>query len=85
MQPLDHKKLQLVFAPKDCPTFSDIIDRVLSDPALSQARARDMVSGLRRVSKALGRSSADVPADPKWLQPRLQKIAPAALGLTPKS
>ena len=39
-----------------------------------------MASGLRRVAKALGRPPEAVPADPRWLQPRLERIAPAALG-----
>jgi integrase len=71
--------------PKDCPSFTVLIARVKQDDSLSPTRARDMVSGLRRVAWALGRPESDVFCDPKWLQPRLEKISPAALNLTPKS
>ena len=52
---------------------------------LMPSRRRDLRSGLSRVAKALGRSPENVPADPQWLQPRLERIVPAALGLTAKS
>jgi integrase len=44
-----------------------------------------MISGLRRVAKAIGRAPQDVPCHGRWLQPRLAKIAPAALGLKDKA
>ncbi|MFD2741177.1 tyrosine-type recombinase/integrase [Sulfitobacter aestuarii] len=67
------------------PYFSDVIDAVGADPTLSCTRRRDMVSGLRRVAKALNRSPNTIPADIKWLQPRLEQVQPASLGLRPKS
>lgn len=85
MRPLDHKTLETAFVSNDCPMFSDLIDRLSADDTLSASRLRDMISGLRRVAQALGRSPSDVPADPRWLQPRLNKVAPAAFGLKPKS
>ncbi len=85
MKHIDPKSLDLAFVLPDCPMFSDLIARLTEDQNLPANRIRDMVSGLRRTSKALGRAPEDVPADPRWLQPRLAKIAPAALGLSLKS
>lgn len=73
------------FSQKGTPSFAEIADRIAADDALSPTRRRDMISGLRRVSKALGRNPGDVPADSRWMQPRLSKIAPAAQGLTKKA
>ncbi len=77
--------LDLAFARRDCPMFAELMDRISIDASLSPTRARDMLSGLRRLAHALGRDPKNVPADPAWLQKRLAKIAPAALGLTRKS
>lgn len=66
------------------PMFADIITRLDGDSELSSTRKRDLISGLRRVAKALSRAPEEVPADPKWLQPRLTKVMPAALGLSEK-
>lgn len=85
MQPLAQKTFETAFLPRDCLMFSDLIDRLASDETLSTSRSRDMISGLKRVAHALGRAPSDVPADPRWLQPRLNKVAPAAFGLRPKS
>ncbi len=75
----------LAFVKADTPMFADLIEQLHSDTSLSDARRRDLISGLRRVAKALGLPPEDVPCDSRWLQPRLSKIAPATLGLTPKS
>jgi len=73
------------FVPKDTPMFSDLIARIGEDGGLKSTRRRDMISGLRRVAKAIGRAPQDVPCHGRWLQPRLAKIAPAALGLSIKT
>ena len=65
--------------------FSDVIDKLLADGDLSDARRRDLVSALRRLAKALGRPPEDVPCDTRWLQKRLGKISPAALGIATKT
>lgn len=85
MQQLNQKKLDSVFVPASCPTFADLLARLAEDGDLSPTRRRDLSSGLRRVANALSRSPEDVFCDARWLQPRLSKVQPAALGLTTKS
>ncbi|MFC3614542.1 tyrosine recombinase XerC [Lutimaribacter marinistellae] len=77
--------LDMAFVRADTPMFAEIMDMLRSDASLSDTRRRDMISGLRRVSNALGLPPEDVPCDSRWLQPRLARIAPARLGLTAKS
>ncbi len=85
MQRIDPKKLDLALVPAGTPMFADIIERIAHCPEMSATRKRDLVSGLTRVAKALNRAPAEVPADPKWLQPRLEKVMPAAIKLSEKS
>ncbi len=85
MQQFDPKTLDTAFVPSGTPMFVDLVHRIEADASISPTRARDMISGLRRVADALGRPVEQVPADPKWLQPRLAQIAPAAIGLATKS
>jgi hypothetical protein len=77
--------LDTAFVPTGTPMFTDLIAILQSDQSLKPTRRRDMVSGLRRVAKAIGRAPQDVPCHGRWLQPRLAKIAPAAHGLSPKA
>jgi integrase len=77
--------IDLAITPADCPMFSELMERIQSDTSLNPTRARDFASGLRRVAKALGRAPADVPCSPRWLQPRLSKVSPQSVGLSPKS
>lgn len=85
MKRIDPKQLEKSFVPSGCPMFSDLVAKLAEEKGLSPNRIRDMISGLRRVAKALKRPMEDVPADPRWLQPRLSRMAPAALGLSPKA
>ena len=85
MKHLDTKALDTAFVRADTPMLSEVIRHLEKNPELFGTRPRDMISGLRRVARALGRAPEEVPAEPNWLQPRLQKVKPAALGLTPKS
>jgi integrase len=85
MKPIDPKTLDTAFVRPNTPMFSDVIRHLEENPELFATRTRDMTSGLRRVARALSRAPEEVPADARWLQPRLQKVEPAALGLTPKS
>lgn len=80
MPPLD-----TAFVPKDTPMFSDLITQLQVDESLTETRRRDMISGLRRVSKALGRAPQDVPAYGRWLQSRVAKLSPVAMGVTAKA
>ncbi|MEL6584956.1 MAG: hypothetical protein AAFQ36_14100 [Pseudomonadota bacterium] len=66
-------------------SFADVANIIEDDLALPPVRKRDLVSGLRRIADALQRSLGDVPANPKWLQPRLAAIEPAAMGIAQKT
>ena len=82
---LKHSKLiEMALMPAGTPTFTDIIHKLEADPDLSDLRRRDLISGLRRVAKALGRQPEETFAEPNWLRPFLSKVAPAALGLSVK-
>lgn len=85
MKYTDPKQLELAQMPEGTPTFAGVIEQIQSSPNLSDGRRRDMMSGLRRVASALGRDPADIPAVPKWLQPRLARVMPAALGTSEKT
>lgn len=77
--------VDMAFMPMTTPMFTDLILTLENDRNLKATRRRDMISGLRRVAKAIGRTPQDVPCNSRWLQPRLAKIAPAALGLSKKA
>lgn len=82
---LKHPKLiEMALMPAGTPTFADIIQKLETDADLADLRRRDLVSGLRRVAKALGRQPEETFAEPNWLRPLLSKVAPAALGLSVK-
>lgn len=85
MKHLSLKSLDTSFVRPDTPMFVDVIEHLDRNPDLFDTRTRDLISGLRLVAKALGRSPEDTPADPRWLQPRLKAIVPAALGVSAKS
>lgn len=85
MSHVDLQTLDTAFVRAETPTFAALIAALAEAPGLSPTRRRDLASGLRRVAKALGRSPETTLADPKWLQPRLARVAPAAAGLSPKS
>ena len=78
-------QLDTAFVQPGTPVVSDVMRAVEADPDLSRDRRRDILSGMRRMCKALDRAPEEVPADAHWLQPRLEKIAPASLGISPKS
>ena len=79
------KSIETALMPASTPTFATVIQKLEADTALADLRRRDLISGLRRVAKALGRQPEETFAEPKWLQPRLSKVSPAVLGLTVKS
>jgi len=73
------------FVPKGTPMFADLITMLNGDSSVKSTRRRDMISGLRRVAKALGLAPQDVYSNGRWLQPRLAKISPAILGVSRKA
>lgn len=77
--------LDTALLPNGTAMFSNLIKTLEEDQSLNATRRRDMISGLRRVAKALGRAPQNVPANSRWLQPRLAKLSPATLGLSVKS
>ena len=85
MNAINPAELDLGFVHPGTPMFSDVIRHLEQKQELAPTRRRDMISGLRRVANALDRAPENTPASPKWLQPRLQKIEPAARNLTAKS
>jgi hypothetical protein len=85
MRRLDPSELEMATLPANTQTFADLIGKVSEDGALPLLRARDMISGLRRLAKALGRTPERVPADLRWLQPRLAKVSPASLDISANS
>lgn len=85
MQRLNPKDIERAFLHLDCPMFADLLDKLHDETELSPTRVRDMVSALRRVAKVLGLPPQDVPCDPRWLQPRLSKVRPAAHGISVKT
>ncbi len=85
MKDFTHENLAAALLPHRTPMLSSVIELITDDPDLTATRRRDMISGLRRMATALGQDPSNVPVDPKWLQPRLEAVAPAAIGLSPKT
>lgn len=85
MSKIDPCLLETAFVPVGTAMLSEVMERIAADEDLPATRRRDMLSGLRKVARALARPATDVPADPRWLQPRLARVAPAALGISPKT
>lgn len=81
----DPMSLDYVFVREGTPTFADLIKSLPQEGSLPPSRIRDLVSGLNRISEALGYPPSDIPCDSRWLQPRLAKINPIALGMSPKT
>jgi integrase len=78
--------LATAFIKPGTPMLADLLLRLQdSTEDLSASRSRDLASGLRGIARALGLPLNSIPADLKWLQPRLAKVAPAAFGMTAKS
>lgn len=74
-----------IFVPPATPSFAELMQKLTTLDTVTPKRHIDLMSGLRRVAEALDRTPSQVPADPRWLQPRLARIAPAALGITDKT
>tara|TARA_R110002051_G_scaffold237873_1_gene298690 strand:+ start:10900 stop:12591 length:1692 start_codon:yes stop_codon:yes gene_type:complete len=74
-----------IFLPPDTPSFADLMQKLVKLDTVTIKRRKDLLSGLRRVAEALNRTPSQIPADPRWLQQRLECIAPAALGITDKT
>lgn len=85
MKEFTTKDLELALRVPGVVMFDEVLAGIAEDPSLSATRRRDLASGLRRVAAILGRELADIPADPRWLQPKLSKVSPAANGLSAKT
>lgn len=85
MTNFDRKLLDTAFLKPGTPMIASVMSDIIGDETISATRKRDLLSGLRRISKALNRTPNDIPADPKWLQPRLAKIVPASLKVSQKT
>jgi hypothetical protein len=73
------------FAPDNAPSFLDVIGFVERNEGLKPTRRRDLVSGLRLLASAIGETPETCLADTVWLRPRIDKVRPAALGISGKS
>lgn len=82
---IDPKNLETAFLCPGTLMFADLIAKLQADTALTPVRQRDLISAIRRTANALGRPPETIPADPTWLRPRIERIVPAAIGLTQKS
>ncbi|MBW4976194.1 site-specific integrase [Roseovarius mucosus] len=82
-----HNQIPLdeIFVSPATPSFAELIDQLQNNDTLTSARRKDLVSGLRRVAEALHKTPAQIPADPRWLQPRLAHVAPAAIRVSSKT
>jgi integrase len=83
----EHSAISLdsIFVAPTTPSFADLMRQLDLNDALTTARRKDLKSGLRRLAEALNRTPAQVPADPRWLQPRIGRIFPAAIGVSTKT
>ena len=82
---IDPKNLETAFLCPGTMMFADLIAKLQADTGLTPVRQRDLISAIRRTAKALGRPPETIPADPTWLRPRIERIVPAGIGLSPKS
>lgn len=85
MTAYDKIPLEGIFVSPTTPSFAKLIDQLQTNDTLTSARRKDLVAGLRRIAEALHLTPAQVPADPGWLQPKLARIAPAAIRISPKT
>jgi len=63
-------------------TLEDVRKQIISDEALHLRRRQETSSALRTIGKVLGRCLEEVPADPAYLQRRLEGITAATVGLS---
>jgi integrase len=63
-------------------TLAEVVDRVAAMDALPQQRRHDLLSAVRQVGRVLGGLPADVPANPEALKRGLNRMTPAAAGLS---
>ncbi|MCW1920860.1 tyrosine-type recombinase/integrase [Rhodobacter sp. KR11] len=77
--------LEKAFVPAGTPTLGAVVGQIEAHSDLTPTRRRDILSGLRRLAKALNRTLEEIPAHPAWLQKRIEKIAPGAIGISQKT
>jgi integrase len=66
-------------------TLSDVITRLEYDPFLAPARRRDLISGVRRVSKITGVEPLITPASLRFMRPLINAVRPARHNVSPKT
>jgi integrase len=72
------------FVAPGIPTFADLLERVHSDPDLTQQRRADLRSAVRGFARLMGQEPALMPALPSLYRRRLAGLNPAATGLSAK-
>ncbi len=65
--------------------MADVIARIAADGSLPTYRVPAIASALRTVSRAMGHTLHDMPADPAYLSKRLKDFSPAMAGLKESS
>jgi hypothetical protein len=82
MSRFDPISLETALLPPGTLSLADCLALIERDPGLSDVRRRDLASGLRRLATAVDKPPALLKANLGWLQPRLSRVEPAALGLS---
>lgn len=81
----DQRTLDVALAAHDAPRLDAVLAVLAHAPGLTAPRRRDLASAVRRVAGALGHALETAPADPAWLRPRIQRVAPAPIGVSRKT
>lgn len=64
--------------------LADVVRRIRLMPGLERGERAGMVAAVNLAVRAVGLPADSVPAHPGYLGPRLAKVSPAALGVTPE-
>jgi hypothetical protein len=64
-------------------TLADVLRRLEADEDLDARRRGEMQSAVRTISRALGADPSLIPAEPRYLRPKLAKLTPAMAGVSP--
>ena len=65
--------------------LSGVIDRVMQHPSLTPKKKGEIVSAIRRFSRAFDKDPAQIPAQPQVIGRQRRMIVPAEIGMTPAS
>jgi integrase len=64
-------------------TLADVLRRLEVDQSLDPQRKRELQSAVRTLSRALRADPHLIPAEPRYLRPKLSKLTPAMAGVSP--